>query len=205
MRYNGGMKVITYSRVSTSHHDQNPDIQVQELRRFCAARGWTIKTEIVEQLSGGTDRRPGLQKLLEAVRRREVDGIVVTKMDRLFRSLRHLVTALDEFSALGVQFVAVRDNIDYTTPSGRLMVQVLGSLAEFERALLRERTMMGLDYARSKGVRLGRPQHRMKSQIVELARQGKSYREIKKMTGASLGTISTVVRGVQKSGVKDDA
>lgn len=152
------MKVVTYSRVSTAHHDQNPEIQIQELRRYCAARTWSIREELVDHgFSGASDNRPGLKKLLELVRSRKVDAVVVVKLDRLFRSLRHLVTTLDEFQSLKVQFVAIKDNVDYSTPSGRLFIQVLGSLAEFEKSLLRERTVMGLEYAKASGKILGRP------------------------------------------------
>src|SRR4051812_14621580 len=105
------LRVITYSRCSTAHHDQNPDVQVQELRRYCTARGWQIVDEVVDHgYSGGTDNRPGLKKLMTMVRSRDVDGVVVLKLDRLFRSLKHVITSLEEFESLGVQFVAIKDN-----------------------------------------------------------------------------------------------
>ncbi|MBK8202816.1 MAG: recombinase family protein [Bdellovibrionales bacterium] len=155
------MKVVTYSRVSTSNHGQNPDVQVHELRRYCEARGWIIEHEIVDHgFSGGTDIRPGLKQLFSLVRERKVDVVVVVKMDRLFRSLKHLVATLEEWQAVGIQFVATKDNIDYTTPAGRLLAQILGSLAEFEKSLLIERTMLGLEHARRSGKTLGRPKIR---------------------------------------------
>lgn len=185
-----GIKVATYSRVSTSHHGQNPEVQVHELRRYCAARGWVVTEEIVDHgFSGGTDVRPGLKKLLAMVKAREVDAVVVVKLDRLFRSLKHLVVTLEEFQALGVQFVAVKDNVDYTTPAGRLFVQMLGSLAEFEKSLLRERTMMGLAHARAQGKRLGRPRLGQDEEIQRLRARGLSYREIEVQLGVSKGTI----------------
>src|SRR5262249_15270630 len=137
--------VVTYSRVSTLHHNQNPDIQVHELRRYCLARGWTISKELVDYAGGGTDRRPGLTTLLQMVRKRDVDAVVVWKLDRLFRSLRHLVITLEEFESLKVKFVAVQDHVDWTTPAGKFFVQVLGSLAELEKSILRERTILGLE------------------------------------------------------------
>jgi len=173
--------VATYSRVSTSHHEQNPAVQTGELQRYCAARGWEVTHELVDHgYGGGTapDQRPALKKLLALVRAREVDCVVVVKLDRLFRSLKHLVTTLDEFESLGVVFVAVKDQIDYSSPAGRLLVQVLGSLAEFEKSLLRERTLMGLEHARRSGKRLGRPRKRDDEAIARLRAQGKSYREI---------------------------
>jgi DNA invertase Pin-like site-specific DNA recombinase len=172
-------RILTYSRVSTSHHDQKPEVQTHELRRYCSARGWEIVEEIVDHgYSGGTENRPGLKRLMALARGREVDGVVVVKLDRLFRSLKHLVTTLDEFQALGILFVATKDNIDYSTPSGRLFVQVLASLAEFEKELLRERTILGLNHARAQGKRLGRPRHLKHDTVRRLHREGLTYREI---------------------------
>src|SRR5689334_7941120 len=99
------VKVATYSRVSTDDKGQKPEIQVDELRRYCEARGWVIIHEIIDHgYSGGTDDRPGLKKLMKMVKSREVDAVVVVKLDRLFRSLKHLVTTLGEWKALGIVF-----------------------------------------------------------------------------------------------------
>jgi DNA invertase Pin-like site-specific DNA recombinase len=183
-------KTIIYARVSTSHHDQRPEIQINELRRFCAARGWEIAHEITDHgYSGSSDTRPGFKKLLQLVRSREVDAVVVVKLDRLFRGLKHLVSTLEEFQSLGIAFVATKDSVDYTTPSGRLFVQILGSLAEFEKSLLRERTMMGLEHARSLGKKLGRPKKTNDNAIVTLSKQGLSQRAIQKKLRVSKGAI----------------
>jgi DNA invertase Pin-like site-specific DNA recombinase len=193
------MKACIYARVSTSHHDQKPEVQVEELKRYCQARSWTVTREIVDHgYSGATDVRPGLKELLALARERKIDVIVVTKMDRLFRSLRHLITALEEFDAIGVKFVATLDHVDFSTASGRLMVGVLGSLAEFERSLIRERTILGLEHARRKGVKLGRPQIHNPEAIVALWQQGLSYREIGRRLKAPMGTITRAVKGAQK-------
>src|SRR5271166_5439709 len=97
------LKALAYTRVST--HDQNPEIQITELRSYCISREWTIAEEIVDHgFSGGSDQRPGLKQLMAMVRSRKVDIVVVTKLDRMARSLRHLVSLLDEFSSLGVKF-----------------------------------------------------------------------------------------------------
>ena len=195
------LRVATYSRVSTSHHGQNPEVQSHQLKRYCEARGWAISHEIVDHgFSGSTEVRPGLKQLLALVRSREVDAVVVVKLDRLFRSLKHLVMTLEEFQALGVQFVAVKDNVDYTTPAGRLFVQMLGSLAEFEKSLLRERTMMGLAHARAQGKCLGRPQLHDPNEIRRLRAAGLSYREIRSRLGVPMGTITEAIRaGAQKT------
>ena len=188
---NSFLRVATYSRVSTSHHDQNPDVQVQELKRYCAARGWEIVEEIVDHgYSGSNDNRPGLKRLLSLVRSREVQGVVVLKMDRLFRSLKHMVASLEEFQALGATFVAVKDSIDYSTPTGRLFAQVLASLSEFERALVRERTILGLAHAKAQGKQLGRPRTGpSKEEVMILRDQGQSFRSIASKLRTSIGSV----------------
>lgn len=197
------LKIVTYSRVSTSTKDQNPQVQVHELRRYCTARGWIIAHEIVDHgFSGGTDNRPGLKKLLALVSERKVDVVVVVKMDRLFRSLKHLVSTLEEWQALGVQFVATKDNVDYTTPGGRLFAQILGSLAEFEKGLLVERTKMGLEHARSVGKILGRPRLRDDEAILTLREQGLSYTGIEKKLGVTRGTVCRALKGTSKTSSK---
>lgn len=196
------LRVLTYSRVSTSHHEQKPEIQVDELRRYCAARNWQIAEEIVDHgYSGGTDQRPGLKKLLTLVHSRKVDCVVVTKLDRMARSLRHLVVLLDEFSSLGIQFVSIGDQIDLGTPSGRLMLHIVASFSEFERALMRERTLMGLQHAKSRGKTLGRPTKHSPAHIIALRQQGLTYREINRRTGIPMGCISRAVRAERKSGL----
>lgn len=194
------MRVATYSRVSTYDKGQNPEVQSAELRRYCSARGWQLAEEIVDEgFSGGTDQRPGLKKLISLVRAREVDAVIVVKLDRLFRSLKHLVTTLDEFQTLGVVFVAVKDNVDYSTPAGRFFVQILGSLAEFEKSLLRERTLMGLAHARAVGKKLGRPKTANDMAIIELYASGLSYRAIQKRLNVSAGVVWRALKGAPKT------
>jgi DNA invertase Pin-like site-specific DNA recombinase len=194
------MKAITYTRVSTDDKGQNPEVQTAELRRYCAARGWHIAEEIVDEgFSGGTDQRPGLKQLMAAVRSREVDAVVVVKLDRLFRSLKHLVGTLDEFQTLGIVFVAVKDNVDYSTPAGRFFVQILGSLAEFEKSLLRERTMMGLAHARSVGKILGRPKTANDAAIIQLNESGLSYRAIQTQLNVSAGAVWRALKSAPKT------
>ena len=197
------MRVVTYSRVSTSHHDQRPEIQVNALRKYCEIREWTVTEEIIDHgYSGGTDLRPGLKRLLALVRANEVDVVVVLKLDRLFRSLKHLVTTLDEFQDRKIIFVAVKDNVDYSTPSGKLMTQILASMAEFEKSLLRERTMLGLEHARSKGIKLGRPKVRDDDKIMELRLQGCTYAEIQRKLGVSRGTVCRSIKLAHKGTLK---
>lgn len=149
--------------------------------------------------SGATERRPGLKRLMELARDGQINTVVVLKMDRLFRSLKHLINTLEEFETLGVQFIAIKDNIDYTTPSGRLFVQILGSLAEFEKSLLRERTLLGLEHARSMGRCLGRPKTRNDAAIIEARSEGMSYSDIQRKLGVSRGAIYRALRTVSKT------
>jgi len=183
------MRVATYSRVSTNKREQKPEIQVQELRRYCKARGFKITHELVDRASGGTDDRPGLKQLLALVRSREVDAVVVVKLDRLFRSLKHLVNTLSEFEVLGVKFIATHDQVDLTTPAGRMFVQILGSLAEFEQGLIRERIIIGLEHAKLNGKKLGRPKTHNDEKIRKLRQGGLSYQAIQRELRISKGAV----------------
>jgi DNA invertase Pin-like site-specific DNA recombinase len=193
-------KAVVYSRVSTSDKGQNPEIQRSELERYCHARGWTITETVVDHgYGGGSDVRPGLKQVMAIARSRRCDVIVVTKLDRLARSLKHLLNMLDELNALGVAFVSVNDQMDLTTASGRLMMQILGSFAEFERALIRERTLAGLAYARSQGKKLGRPKTRNDEAILKLRGQGLSYSAIERELGCERSSIYRALRAVAKT------
>jgi len=192
------MNVATYARVSTTKREQKPEVQVQELKRYCKARGFKILHEITDRARGGTDDRPGLKELLRLVRAREVDAVVVVKLDRLFRSLKHLVNTLSEFEALGVKFIATRDQVDMTTPAGRMFVQILGSLAEFERELIRERILLGLDHARRQGKRLGRPKQNDDEAVRVLRAKGLSYQTIERSLGISKGAVCRALATLPK-------
>jgi putative DNA-invertase from lambdoid prophage Rac len=149
------MKAAVYARVSTA--DQTCENQLIELRRYVEARGWA-STEFVDRgVSGAKERRPALDALLKDAKRRRFDVLVVWRLDRLGRNLRHLILLLDELSALGVAFVSLAEGIDATTPAGRLQLHILGAIAEFERERIRERVLAGLRRARAQGKRLGRP------------------------------------------------
>ncbi|MBS1983795.1 MAG: recombinase family protein [Bdellovibrionales bacterium] len=197
------VRALIYARVSTAHHDQKPEVQLDELRRYCAARGWTPAEEVVDHgFSGGTDKRPGLRHLLMQVRARRVDVVVVSKLDRLARSLRHLVALLDELSALDVQFVSLHDQIDMRTAGGRLMVHIVAAFAEFERALIRERTVAGLAHARAKGKRLGRPRRRNDAAILHLRAKGLSYTAISREIGCDRSAVYRALKAVAKTSPK---
>ena len=149
------MRAAIYARVSTL--DQNPENQLTELRGYADARRWTISTYTDHGVSGSKDRRPELDRLLSDARRRRFDVLLVWRLDRLGRNLRHLIVTLEELSALGIAFVSLNEGIDFSTPAGRLQLHVLAALAEFERERIRERVMAGLQRAKTQGRRLGRP------------------------------------------------
>src|SRR5579864_1402219 len=153
------MKAAIYARVSTI--DQEPENQLQELRRYVEARGWTATEYVDRGVSGATDRRPALDQLLADARRRRFDVLVCWRLDRLGRNLKHLITLLDDLQALGVGFVSLAEGIDATTPAGKLQMHIPGAIAEFERARIQERVRGGLARARAQGVRLGRPPRRI--------------------------------------------
>src|SRR5688500_10221786 len=151
------VKAAIYARVST--FDQEPENQLQELRRYIQARGWTA-TEFVDRgVSGSKDRRPALDALLKDAKRRKFDVVVCWRLDRLGRSLRHLVTMLEDLQHVGVAFVSLGEGIDFTTSAGRLQLHILAALAEFERERIRERVLAGLQRAKAQGKRLGRPRN----------------------------------------------
>lgn len=148
------MRAAIYSRVSTV--DQEPENQLQELRRYVQARGWTAVEHVDRGVSGAKDRRPALDQVITDARRRRFDVLVCWRLDRLGRNLKHLITLLDELQALGVAFVSLAEGIDATTPSGKLQMHILGAIAEFERARIAERIGLGMQRARSAGRHLGR-------------------------------------------------
>ena len=153
------MRAAIYARVST--FDQEPENQLQELRRYIEARGWTPADHVDRGVSGAKDRRPALDQLLKDGRRRRFDVLVVWRLDRLGRNLKHLVLLLEEFQALGIAFVSLAEGIDATTPAGKLQMHILAAIAEFERARIAERVRAGLARVRASGGRLGRPAARL--------------------------------------------
>jgi DNA invertase Pin-like site-specific DNA recombinase len=184
------IRVALYARVSTSNGHQDPEMQLRELRDYADRRGWTITQEYVDHISGSKDCRPALNQLMSDAQQRRFDVVLIWKLDRFGRSLRHLVNALAELESWGVAFASLRDNLDLGTPSGRLMFQIIGAMAEFERALIQERVRAGLRHALSKGTRLGRPRAVVNTtRIVRLRSQGHSIRDIADALGYSRSLV----------------
>lgn len=183
-------RAALYARVSTS--EQEPENQLVVVRGFATARGWEI-TEFVDRgVSGARERRPALDALLQAVRRRKVDVVVCTKLDRLARSVRHLVALGEEFRALGVELVVLDQAVDTTTSGGRALFGMLAVFAEFERDLIRERVVAGVRRARALGKHLGRPRihHVDVARALALRAEGHSWRA----TARALGVHVMAVR-----------
>jgi putative DNA-invertase from lambdoid prophage Rac len=144
-----------YARVSSFDQHTIP-LQIRALREYAARRGWTTALQIREVGSGAVERK-ARQQLIEAARRREIDVVLVWRLDRWGRSVTDLLATLQELEHLGVGFVSLTEALDLTTPAGRAMAALLAVFAEFEREILRERVRAGLAHARQNGKQLGRP------------------------------------------------
>jgi DNA invertase Pin-like site-specific DNA recombinase len=191
-------RVALYARVSTLHGQQDPEMQLSELREYVSRRSLTIHQEYVDQgVSGSKESRPALNQLMLDARRCRFDAVLVWKIDRFGRSLKHLVNSLADLSAYGIAFISLRDNLDLSTASGRLMFQIIGAMAEFERALIQERVRAGLRNAKAKGKRIGRPKRAVdRSSVLLLRDQGMSWRAISEKLRLGLGTVyRAVARG----------
>jgi len=184
------MRVAIYARVSTLI-GQSPEMQLAELREYASRRGWEVFAEYVDNgVSGAKESRPELNRLMADAHRRHFDVVLCWKVDRFGRSLKHLVNSLADLDSYGIAFVSLRDNLDLSTPSGRLMFQIIGAMAEFERSLIQERVRAGLRNAKLKGKILGRPPLALDcSRIVRLRASGASIRTISAQLGVSASTV----------------
>lgn len=197
------MKAFLYARVSTNN-GQNPEMQLGELRDYCARRGFEIAGEFVDAgICGAKERRPQLDTMLAACRKRKADAVVVYRYDRFARSLRQLVNALAEFDALGIHFISLHEGVDTSTPNGRLVFGIFASIAEFERELIRDRVRSGLASAKARGKRLGRPRVTVDAdRIASLRASGASWPQIAAELGVSVGTVyqaaQLIVNGATK-------
>jgi len=184
------MRVALYARVSTLN-GQHPEMQLAELREYAARRGWKVVGEYVDNgVSGSKESRPQINRLMADAHHRKLDVVLCWKIDRFGRSLKHLVNALADLDAYGVAFVSLRDNLDLSTPSGRLMFQIIGAMAEFERALTQERVRSGLQNAVRNGKQLGRPRRVVdRDHILAMQSEGASLRDIAAKLGIGYGTV----------------
>jgi DNA invertase Pin-like site-specific DNA recombinase len=186
------VRVALYARVSTT--DQDAELQLVELRRYAAARGWPVAKEFVDHgVSGAAASRPALDQLRTAARRRDVDAVLVWRFDRFSRSITDLVASLEEFRVLGVAFVSIHEQIDTSSPTGRVVFAVVAAMAEFERGILRERVKAGLARARERGVRLGRPRRLDPHEVLRLRGDGLSVRAIARRVAAPASTVADLL------------
>jgi DNA invertase Pin-like site-specific DNA recombinase len=190
-------RVGIYCRVSTQ--DQKTDLQVQELTDYAKARGWAISRVYEDKLTGKNDARPAFRQLMVDAQSRNMDIVLTWKLDRLFRSLKGLLTTLEEFTELGIAFVSLKDNIDLTTASGRLMMHLLGAFAEFERSLIVERVRAGIAHAKAKGSCFGRPKTREDHKIWMLRNDGLSIRHIATRLQCSKAAVQRALYSVPKT------
>ena len=185
------MKAAIYARVSTANNSQDPEVQLRELREYCQRRGWETASEFRDVgVSGSKDSRPQLNRLMADAKRRRFDAVVVHRFDRFARSVSHLLRALEEFRALGIEFVSLSEQVDTSTPTGKMVFTVLGAVAELERSLIAERVRAGLRNARAKGKKLGRPKAVVDQQkITALRSRGLSWRNIAVRLEVGEGTV----------------
>jgi DNA invertase Pin-like site-specific DNA recombinase len=176
-----------YARVSTTNHGQDVGMQTRELRQFAEARGWTVAGEYIDAgVSGAKDSRPELNRLMADAHKRRFDVVCVWRFDRFARSVSHLLRALETFRALGIDFVSYSEQMDTSTPAGKMVFTVLAAVAELERSLIVERVRAGLRNARAKGKKLGRPQLKLdRARMARLRNEGRSLREIAAELGCS--------------------
>jgi DNA invertase Pin-like site-specific DNA recombinase len=183
--------VAIYARVSTVQ--QKVDLQLRELRGFVKRSRWRVYKEYIDEgYSGKNTKRPEYIRMIEDARRRRFNVLLVWKFDRLSRSTKDLLNTLEELDAFGVDFISYENHIDTTTPSGKLFFTIVAAFAQFEREIIRERVIAGLENARSKGKVLGRP--RLRDSLIDKAKvlrdQGMSYRQI----GRELKTPESTIR-----------
>lgn len=180
-----------YARVSTINAGQDPTMQTRELEEYCQRRAWKVFDCYVDNgVSGKKDSRPQLNRMMQDAHERRFDFVVVWRFDRFARSVSHLLRALETFNSLGIQFVSLSEQVDTSTPTGRMVFTVFGAVAELERNLIVERVRAGLRHARSKGKQLGRPKKSIDvAQIKSMRAAGVSWRTISRKMGVSVGTV----------------
>jgi len=211
------VRAALYARVSTTGHGQDVGLQLDELRQVAAQRGWTVARDYVDAgVSGAKTSRPALDRLLADAREGRVDVVAIWKLDRLARSVSHLLELADSLNAWGVGLVSVRDaHVDTTTPAGRFTLQILGAVAELERSLIRERVVAGVRRAQAAGKHCGRPKVEMDLRpALAMLDQGHGLKTTAKALGVSRATLRRRLEeggawprpeGVQKSAADEAA
>jgi len=194
------VKVALYARVSTE--GQDPEVQLMALRAHAANRGWEIVEEFVDRgYSGAKERRPALDRMIKAAWSGQFQSVAVWRFDRFARSVKHLITALEQFRSLNVGFISLQEQFDTSTPIGLAMFTIIGAMAQLERDIIRERVKAGLDAARARGVRLGRPVADARPDDVSRLRgEGRSLGEIARYLRCSRSTVRRRLREAHREG-----
>ncbi len=195
-------RVAIYARVSTLDKGQDPETQLRQLREYVKRRGFDIAGEYVDYATGTNEDRPNYQRLLDDVRKRKVDVVLVWRYDRFARSTQALINALNEFRDLGVDFISFQENIDTTTPQGALIFGIFASLAQFESALISERVKAGMERAKAQGKQIGRSTIPTEAQeeIRRLRNQTPpvSIKQISKRLGIAYATAQKYVKALEE-------
>src|ERR1022692_3463505 len=201
MASNSLLRAAIYGRVSTTNHGQDVSMQTRDLEQFATVRGWRLVDSYLDLgISGSKDKRPQLDRLMADAHKRRFDIVIVWRFDRFARSVSHLLRALETFNALGIAFVSLSEQMDTTTPTGKMIFTVLGAVAELERSLIAERVRAGLRNARAKGKTLGRPRVAVDACRIDCLRaQGRSIREIADELGYSRSLVhKTLANGAPR-------
>ncbi len=183
-------RIAIYARVSTDR--QSAESQLNALREYIGKRAWAISQEYIDEgYTGSTTKRPAFAAMMADAKKRSFDILLVYKLDRLSRSLKDLIATLDDLHSLGIDFISYDNGLDTTTPTGRLIFNVVGAVAEFEKDIIRERVRAGLENAKRKGKRLGRPPvpSRLIDEAKRLRSEGMSFRQIGKRLGMPESTV----------------
>jgi len=193
------MRIALYCRVSTS--GQTTENQKRDLTRYCDSRDWPV-AQVFEDVgvSGAKDSRPALDDLMRQAKQKKFNTVVVWKFDRFARSTQHLLQALQEFQALGIDFVSYSEGIDTSTPMGKMIFTFLAAIAEFERSLIKERVKAGIERAKAQGVHCGRPRVGFDvNKALRLKREGMSWSQLAKRMKVSVSTLRRTLTPLLKS------
>lgn len=204
MKKKAQKRVAIYARVSTFEKGQDPETQLRQLREYVKRRNFSTVGEFIDYASGKTENREQYKIMLDLVRKRQIDVVLVWRYDRFARSTQALVNALNEFRALSVNFISYQENIDTTTPQGELIFSIMASLAQFESALISERVKAGMERAKAQGKRISRPalSKNIQQRIQDLYEDGISIKKISQRLNISYGSAWNYVQQIKSQNGK---
>lgn len=192
------MVAALYARVSTIDKSQDVQLQLSELRDYANKRGWTSIEYIDDGVSGVSSKRPAFNKLIVDAKKRKIDAIVISRLDRFGRSLSQLIMVMAEMQSLGIEFISLKESLDFSTASGRLMANLLAVFADYERELIRERVCAGIAHAKSKGKVMGRKpieeKIRKKVITIHVSEPTLSVRKLSEKSSVSASTVHRILQ-----------